>query len=1152
VARSSVPARDLLFGLLAWQNGLIDQAVLFEALQTWPADQSKSLADLWVELGLLEERDRELLEPLVARTVERHGGDVGKSLESVRAERARREDPSTGGSTEPESTLSYFDIKVGSNGENTSAGAGAISIGNPTSGGGRFRVVRLHARGGLGEVFVAIDAELKREVALKQIQDQYAADPKSRQRFLLEAEITGRLEHPGIVPIYGLGFHDEGRPFYAMRLVRGESLKHAIVAFHGDDQGPGGTGRHSLELRKLLARFLDVCDAIAYAHGRGVLHRDLKPSNVMLGPYGETLVVDWGLAKALGHVDPAGLLQEPPLYPETGSEIHMTQVGTRLGTPGYVAPEQFAGHLDKVGPRSDVYSLGATLYTILTGQPPYTGRNLAEVLPAMERGEFPPPRQIKPWIDEALEAVCLKAMALDPMDRYAGARELADDIQRWLADEPVLAWREPLVRRVGRWARRHRTLVTSSTVASILVVAVSAYLLNQAEVQRKQRLTAAVGRVDALLTAEVRSIPVILQQLAPDRPLVRGLLVQIAQNEPTDRRRLPAALALLPDDPFYTSFLVGRALNPDVSPDEVLVIREALAALAGHDVLIESFRRVLAKDENVLSDSDLRAAGMLARLAPDDAIWSGAAAKVAHKVVLENPVWLGQWREVFQPVARVLTEPLQQIFADQTQPDPRGRAFTLLLEFANRPGHSDRPEDLAELLIDADPERSRQVVALLGELLDRRRAVRFLAPRLAQVDEGDERQAARQGRIAVAVIQLGEPETVWPLFIQRDDSSVRTEVMHELAPSGIDPALVVERLRAETNVTAKRALLLCLGEFAPGSISQPVRKSLEDELLAWYRHDPDAGIHAAVDWLLRERWGLGRALESIDQELAAQPLPANRGWFVNSQAQTYTIIRGPVSLRAGSARISDPNRIADEPQFTIQVPRSFAIAAREVSRRDFNRFLAKNPQGARDNQGTYMFAQVFPSLECAVGLVNWYEAARYCNWLSEQEGIAEKEWCYPRDCGPNVELPQNHLGRTGYRLPTEAEWEYACKAGSTWTPRPYGLADSRLGEYAWYSANSGGVMHPVGRKQPNDLGLFDMLGNAYEWCLDARGAAAPRGNDQLVDHTFPRRISDEITVAVRGGAFNNPALDIRSARHIYVVPSSRLTPLGFRPVRTRP
>ena len=164
----------------------------------------------------------------------------------------------------------------------------------------RFRVLRPHARGGIGVVSVALDPELNREVALKEILPEHADDPDSRARFLLEAEVTGRLEHPGVVPVYGLGHDDGGRPYYAMRLVKGESLKEAIERFHADD-GPGRDARERrLELRRLLSRFVDVCNAVAYAHSRGVIHRDLKPANILLGPYGETLVVDWGLAKVVG------------------------------------------------------------------------------------------------------------------------------------------------------------------------------------------------------------------------------------------------------------------------------------------------------------------------------------------------------------------------------------------------------------------------------------------------------------------------------------------------------------------------------------------------------------------------------------------------------------------------------------------------------------------------------------------------------------------------------------------------------------------------------------------------------------------------------------------------------------------------------------
>jgi serine/threonine-protein kinase len=475
--------RQLLVGLLALQSGLISQAQLLSAFQAWTLDKTRSLADHLVALGHLAPARRPVVEAMAALHLEAHGGDVERSLAAVPAGRSARAGLAALEEPQIDATLARVGRARAENGQATGPDDGddgdpdrtaGYSVGAATSDGQRFRLLRPHARGGLGAVFVALDGELKREVALKQILDQHADDPTSRRRFIAEAEITGGLEHPGVVPVYGLGTYPDGRPYYAMRFIRGDSLKEATEAFHTaphpgplpvGERVPGGRVRgtsRELELRKLLRRFLDVCNAIDYAHSRGVIHRDIKPANIILGRHGETLVVDWGLAKAVGRADPS--VGEKTITPSSSGSSE-TLPGSALGTPAYMSPEQARGDLDALGPRSDVYSLGATLCCLLTGKPPFEDEDVGAILRAVQAGRFAPPRQHDPSIDRPLEAVCLKAMATEPADRYASARALADDLERWTADEPVSAYREPLSRRLRRWSRRNRTAVTAASVA---------------------------------------------------------------------------------------------------------------------------------------------------------------------------------------------------------------------------------------------------------------------------------------------------------------------------------------------------------------------------------------------------------------------------------------------------------------------------------------------------------------------------------------------------------------------------------------------------------------------------------------------------------------------------------------------------------------
>jgi PAS domain S-box-containing protein len=292
----------------------------------------------------------------------------------------------------------------------------------------RFVLTGLHATGGIGRVWRARDRQLDREVAIKELFPENAGNAKIAARFIREAQLTGQLEHPGVVPVYELDRGDgANQAFYAMKFVRGRTLKSAVDAYHSK-RAQGGAD--SLEFVALLSAFAAVCNTVAYAHSRGVMHRDLKGDNVTLGDFGEVIVLDWGLAKLLGQpeaneADPSPV---PPDYPE---DPGLTVQGEIVGTPAYMAPEQAEGRLDQIDHRTDIFGLGAILYEILAGRPPFTGSNTIDVVRKAIRGNPAPPRESWPEVPPGLEEICLKAIAKDPNQRYASAADLAHEVQHW-------------------------------------------------------------------------------------------------------------------------------------------------------------------------------------------------------------------------------------------------------------------------------------------------------------------------------------------------------------------------------------------------------------------------------------------------------------------------------------------------------------------------------------------------------------------------------------------------------------------------------------------------------------------------------------------------------------------------------------------------
>jgi WD40 repeat protein/tRNA A-37 threonylcarbamoyl transferase component Bud32 len=411
----------------------------------------------------------------------------------------------------------------------------------------RYVLRGLHAEGGIGQVWLAFDNELGREVALKALRPDRAADAALAARFLHEAQVTGRLQHPGIVPVYELapGVDPAGvdePPFYTMRLVQGRTLTEAIQAYHA--RRAAGTAS-PVEKTTLLTAFVSVCHTIAYAHARGVIHRDLKPANVALGDYGEVVVLDWGFSKEI-RVDRGQRTEDrndvvPPRC-ETKSGVHSV-AGQIMGTPAYMAPEQADIGGGRIDERTDVYGLGAILYELLTGQPPYPGEDTTEVLGRLRERPPPRPKLVRPRVPLALEAICLRAMARDPKDRYQSATEVAREVQHWLADEPVEAYREPPPARAMRFGRRHPALMAGAL--ALVVTALFAAGLGEVVLRQQQALA-----------AEERAKSVTSHALAMERAQeaqqLRLYLHRIALAERTIAANNPSgAMALLNDCPQH-------------------------------------------------------------------------------------------------------------------------------------------------------------------------------------------------------------------------------------------------------------------------------------------------------------------------------------------------------------------------------------------------------------------------------------------------------------------------------------------------------------------------------------------------------------------------------------------------------------------------
>ncbi len=724
-------------------------------------------------------------------------------------------------------------------------------------------------------------------------------------------------------------------------------------------------------------------------------------------------------------------------------------------------------------------------------------------------------------------------------------------------------WTEPQRKLMRRAGRVHG--VRGVLTFALLTAGVLAGIAVRRQFIESQQATHAEGLVQRLLDADTPQVPEIVGAMRDYRRWVdSSLRSELEKGSDGSRQKLHASLALLPVDATQVDYLFNRLIKIKDKPSELRVLRDALQTQ--RSTLTPKLWTVL---ESVKPGdaSLLPAASALANYDPDDARWEAVGGKVAQALVSVNSISLGDWLKYLTDVRSKLNPPLATIFRGRNLSESeRTQVTNILADYA-----SDDPDLLADLLLDSE----EKPFAILFDRLKahQERTLPLLEAEVAKKasseakDAEKDHLAQRKAHAAVALMRLGQGEKVWLLLRHSPDPSVRSYIVNWLKPLGAEPKALMTRLKDlahdpvsipkdgksrmdailfHPETSERRALILALGRYNLDELSPDKREPLVEHLRKMYCNDPDAGIHGAAEWTLR-RWKQGEKLAAIDAELKKLKDRGNRRWYVNSEGQTFVVIEGPVEFMMGSP-ITDQDRELDETLHRQRINHRYAIASKEVTVEQYQRFLKENPKIARLEIDRYSPEPTGPR-----DGTTWYQAAAYCNWLSQQEGLAT---CYePNDEGEYAEgmkIRADALQRTGYRLPTEAEWEYACRAGAV-TSRHYGRSVELLGKYAWYLKNSQDRTWPCGQLLPNELGLFDMLGNVYEWCQDQYYGYLERdGNMSIHDINIVLYINTQNFRLLRGGSFIQPPAYVRSAYRFSDAPSIRYSSVGFRPLRPDP
>jgi serine/threonine protein kinase/formylglycine-generating enzyme required for sulfatase activity len=634
----------------------------------------------------------------------------------------------------------------------------------------------------------------------------------------------------------------------------------------------------------------------------------------------------------------------------------------------------------------------------------------------------------------------------------------------------------------------------AAVLVCLLAVASFAGFVAYRQSEDRARQTKADGLAQQLWTTDLEHLPSLLDQLDSCRELWKDPVTRTADDATGDSgRRLRANLALGRHDDNRVPYLQDRLLSASVSEHALLrdELRRSRDRVAG-----ALWRSTL--DERLSAEQLIHAAAALALYDPSSPHWSSVADRLTQALVIDDPLRVGPWIDALEPVRACLTSPLLRVFADSQAADKRRlMATSILVQYATSDPDVLSHEQFVELVLNADADQ----YYLLLPLIDAGRQqlagpMEQVLQELVPLAPDNDRQVKRQANAAETLLRYGETARIWPLLKSSPDPRLRTELIERVQPAMPDWHDLLDQFGHQNDAAARQALLLALDRHRLGFSDDEI-KQVAERLFALFEFDPQAPVHSAAEWLL-VKWGFADEVKTIKEGLAGR-IPDGNGWYINSQHQTMLVIEPPGKFQYGSLEW-EAGRGKEEGLEEATIDYRLAISAHEVTIDQFRKFRA--------DYGPPL--HVSPHKDCPANFVSWYDAAQYCRWLSEQEGIADEQQCYPPidQIGPAMKLADDHLRRTGYRLPTEHEWECVARAGSQ-SAYFFGTSAARLADYAWYGTNAGDRTWPVGRLRPNPAGLFDVYGNVLEWC----------DVEALVDDMRP----------YRGGCYNETARYLRSS-----------------------